>query len=237
MRIIAAIDIIEGKCVRLRRGDYNSKTVYNEDPVEVAKEIEGNGIRYLHLVDLDGAKNKRVINYRILEKIAAETKLTIDFGGGIRSHEDAKIAFNSGAWQITGGSTAVNHPSLFLEWIQNYGNERVILGADAKDKKIMTGGWTEESGEDVTDFISGYADRGIRYAICTDVDKDGMLSGPSVELYREILSSVSINLIASGGVASLKDIDDLRTAGCEGTIIGKAFYEGKIKLKDLGDLC
>jgi phosphoribosylformimino-5-aminoimidazole carboxamide ribotide isomerase len=237
MRVIVAIDILGGKCVRLTRGDYNSKTVYNENPLEVAKEIEAGGVKYLHLVDLDGAKSKKIINYRILEQISAKTTLRIDFGGGIRSWEDIKIAFSSGAHQVTGGSIAVNAPELFLEWLTRFGNEKIILGADFIDRKIVTGGWTEKSDEDIIRFITGYSARGIKYVICTDVDKDGMLMGPATELYREILGSVSVNLIASGGITSLKDIEDVRTSGCKGAIIGKAMYEGKIKLKDLRDLC
>lgn len=237
MRIIVAIDIIEGKCVRLTRGDYRTKKIYNEDPVEVAKQIEDNGLKYLHLVDLDGAKNKRITNYKILEKISAKTGLNIDFGGGLRSDEDLKIAFNSGARQITGGSIAIALPSKFLEWLSVYGSEKIILGADCKDRKIATEGWAEGSEEDVINFIAGYCSKGISFTICTDVDKDGMLKGPSTELYKEILSSVKVNLIASGGITTMKDIEELIEAGCEGAIIGKAVYEGKITLNELGRLC
>ena len=237
MRIIVAIDIIGGKCVRLTRGDYSTKKIYNEDPVEVAKQIEDNGIRHLHLVDLDGAKNKKITNYKVLELIAARTELNIDFGGGLRSDEDLKIAFDSGAKQITGGSIAITSPGKFLEWLAVYGNERIILGADCKNRKIATDGWAEESEEDVLSFIEGYSSKGILYTICTDVDKDGMLKGPATELYREILGSVKVNLIASGGITTMKDIEDLVEAGCEGAIIGKAVYEGKLTLKDLGKLC
>jgi phosphoribosylformimino-5-aminoimidazole carboxamide ribotide isomerase len=237
MRIIVAIDIIEGKCVRLTKGDYGTKKIYNEDPLEVAKAIQENGIKYLHLVDLDGAKNKKITNYKVLEKIASRTGLDIDFGGGLRSDDDLRIAFNSGAKQVTGGSIAINSPSKFLEWLDLYGSERIILGADCKNRKIATEGWSDDSEEDVINFIAGYCSKGILYAICTDVDKDGMLKGPSSALYKEILGSVRINLIASGGITTIKDIEELNETGCEGAIIGKAVYEGKITLKELGKLC
>ena len=237
MRIIIAIDIIDGKCVRLTRGDYGTKKIYNEDPLEVAKMIEDSGLKYLHLVDLDGAKNKKIINSTVLEKISSKTGLTIDFGGGLRSDEDLKIAFSSGASQVTGGSIALSSPSIFLDWIKKYGNEKIILGADCKDRKIATEGWTEKSEEDIIPFISGYCSKGLLYTICTDVDKDGMLKGPATELYREILGNTKINLIASGGISSISDIEDVKEAGCEGVIIGKAIYEGKIKLKELRDIC
>lgn len=237
MRIIVAIDIMDGKCVRLTRGNFEEKKIYNEDPLEVAKKIEDNGLKFLHLVDLDGARNKKITNYRILEKISHKTALSIDFGGGIRSEEDLRIAFSSGANQVTGGSIAVKSPSLFLDWLIKYGPEKIILGADTRDRKVAVNGWSEQSGEDIIEFISGYAAKGVKYAICTDVDKDGMLKGPATGLYREILAATRLNLIASGGISSLKDIDELKTAGCEGAVIGKAVYEGKIKLKDLRDLC
>ncbi len=237
MRIVVAIDILDGKCVRLIRGDFNAKKVYYVDPLEIAKEIEDNGLKYLHLVDLDGAKNKKIINYRILERISVKTGLSIDFGGGIRSDEDLRIAFFSGANQVTGGSIAVTAPLIFLDWLEKYGADRIILGADSRNRQVAINGWTEQSGEDIIDFISGYASKGVKYTICTDAEKDGMLKGPATELYREILSSVKINLIASGGISSLNDLEMLRTAGCEGAILGKAVYEGKIKLKDLKDLC
>ncbi len=237
MRIIVAIDIIDGKCVRLTRGDYGTKKIYNKNPLEVAKEIEGSGINYLHLVDLDGAKNKKITNYKVLELISSKTDLNIDFGGGIRSDEDIKIAFSSGARQVTGGSVAVASPSVFLEWLATYGNERIILGADCINRKIATNGWSEKSDEDILSFISGYWTKGVKYTICTDVDKDGMMKGPATDLYKEILNSVSISLIASGGITSVKDIEDLKESGCEGAIIGKAVYEGKITLKELRRLC
>jgi phosphoribosylformimino-5-aminoimidazole carboxamide ribotide isomerase len=237
MRIIPAIDILGGKCVRLTRGDYSSEKIYNEDPLEVAKEFEDNGLKYLHLVDLDGAKNKMIINYNVLDRIASKTSLTIDFGGGIRSELDLKIAFSSGARQVTAGSIAVSSPSVFLEWIDRFTSEKIILGADCINRKITTAGWTERSEEDVLGFISLYSSKGVKYSICTDVDKDGMMMGPATELYKEILNAVKINLIASGGISSIKDIEDVRSAGCEGAIIGKAIYEGKIKLKELREIC
>src|SRR5665648_100330 len=231
MRIIVAIDIIGGKCVRLTRGDYNTKKVYNEDPVEVAMQVEDNGINYLHLVDLDGAKNKKIENIKILEKIAVKTNLKIDFGGGIRSYEDLQTVFNSGATQVTAGSIAVTHPLLFLEWLTKMGPEKLILGADFKNRKVSTSGWMKNSDKDLITFITDYKAHGVKYTICTDIDKDGMLQGPSTDLYKEVLAAVDINLIASGGITTLKDIEDVRVAGCEGAIIGKAVYEGKLTLK------
>jgi phosphoribosylformimino-5-aminoimidazole carboxamide ribotide isomerase len=237
MRIIVAIDIIGGKCVRLTRGDFSTKKIYNEDPLEVAMEIEDNGLRYLHLVDLDGTREKKIVNYRILEKISSKTALTIDFGGGIRSDDDIRAAFNSGAAQVTAGSIAVNDPELFKRWLSAYGNDRIILGADCRNRKISISGWTESAGEDVKDFISRHSEMGVKYTVCTEVEKDGMLKGPSADLYKEILEDTRINLIASGGISSLKDVEDIKAIGCEGAIIGKAVYEGKIKLKELRDIC
>lgn len=233
MRIIPAIDIIDGKCVRLSQGDYTTKKIYNENPLEVAKEFEEYGIEYLHLVDLDGAKSSQIINYKTLELIAAKTNLKIDFGGGIKSNEDIRIAFESGANQITGGSIAVQNSTLFNEWISEYGSEKIILGADAKDRKIATHGWLESSELDVVDFIKEYHTKGIDYVICTDIVKDGMLQGTSNELYQEILANANVKLIASGGVSSIDDLIKVRELGCEGAILGKAIYEGKIELKEL----
>ena len=232
-----AIDIIGGKCVRLTRGDFNTKKVYNEDPLEVARQVEDNGIKYLHVVDLDGAKNKKIENLKVLEKIAGNTSLKIDFGGGIRSDEDMRIVFSAGAWQVTAGSIAVTDPELFMRWLSVYGPEKLILGADYKDRKISASGWMEDSGKDLISFLSGYKNKGVRYTVCTDIDRDGMLKGPAIKLYKEILETVDINLIASGGISSLKDVDEIRETGCEGVIIGKAFYEGKITLKELGRQC
>lgn len=234
MRIIPAIDIIEGKCVRLSQGDYNSKKVYNENPLEVAKRFEDHGIEYLHLVDLDGAKSKHIVNHRVLEKIAAKTSLKIDFGGGLKSDEDLRIAFECGAEQITGGSIAVKEPKTFLSWLEKFGSERIILGADAKNGKVAVSGWTQESTEDLLPFIKGYFEKGVKYVICTDISKDGMLEGPSTDLYKEILQENNdLKLIASGGVSKYDDLPTLQEIGCEGVIIGKAIYENKISLKQL----
>ncbi|TAL77548.1 MAG: 1-(5-phosphoribosyl)-5-[(5-phosphoribosylamino)methylideneamino]imidazole-4-carboxamide isomerase [Bacteroidetes bacterium] len=237
MRIIIALDIIGGKCVRLTRGDFNTKKVYNEDPLEVARQIEENGINYLHLVDLDGARNKKIQNLTVLEKIAWKTNLKIDFGGGLRSYDDLITVFNAGARQVTAGSIAVTDPGLFMEWLSKLGQEKLILGADCVDRKVLTSGWLDKSDKDIISFISDYKSRGVKYTICTDIKKDGMLRGPSTALYKEILDSVKINLIASGGISSIKDIEDIREAGCEGAIIGKAVYEGKLTLKELREQC
>lgn len=237
MRIIPAIDIIEGKCVRLSKGDYNTKKVYNENPLEVAKEFEDHGIEYLHLVDLDGAKSKQIINYKILEQIASKTNLKIDFGGGLKSDNDVKIAFNSGASQITGGSIAVKNSEVFKTWILKYGHERIILGADCHNENIAVSGWQEESELKVLPFIKDYHSKGISYVICTDISKDGMLEGPAFELYKSILKeNPDIQLIASGGVSSLKDLEKLKNLGCEGAILGKAIYENRISLKELQEV-
>ena len=236
MRIIPAIDIIDGKCVRLSQGDYDTKKIYNENPLEVAKEFEDYGIEYLHLVDLDGAKSKQIINYKTLELITSKTNLKVDFGGGINADDDIRIAFECGANQITGGSIAVQNPTLFQEWISQYGSEKIILGADAKDRKIATHGWLETSELDVIDFIQEYKAKGIDYVICTDIAKDGMLQGTSNELYAEILATVDVKLIASGGVASIDDLIKVKELRCEGAILGKAIYEGRIQLKDLKQL-
>ncbi|MAP54883.1 1-(5-phosphoribosyl)-5-[(5-phosphoribosylamino)methylideneamino]imidazole-4-carboxamide isomerase [Altibacter sp.] len=234
MRIIPAIDIIDGKCVRLSKGDYTTKKIYNEHPLEVAKQFEAHGIRYLHLVDLDGAKSKHIVNHRTLEEIATKTSLSIDFGGGLKTDEDVKIAFNSGASQITGGSIAVKDPQLFLEWLRLYGDQRVILGADALNEQIAINGWQEASGEEVVPFIQKYNTEGIRYVICTDISKDGMLAGPSFSLYRKILAATpQIQLIASGGISTFDDLPKLSEIGCEGAILGKAIYEGRITLSQL----
>ncbi|MCV2484980.1 1-(5-phosphoribosyl)-5-[(5-phosphoribosylamino)methylideneamino]imidazole-4-carboxamide isomerase [Flavobacterium sp. SH_e] len=236
MRIIPAIDIIEGKCVRLSKGDYDTKIIYNENPLEVAKSFEAHGIEYLHLVDLDGAKSSKIVNYKILEQIATQTSLKIDFGGGLKSDDDLRIAFESGANQITGGSIAVKNRAIFEKWISEYGSEKIILGADAKDEKIAVSGWLEESNEDLVPFIQDYQSKGIDYVICTDIAKDGMLQGPSFDLYAKILAEAKgIKLIASGGISTFDELPKLAELGCEGTIIGKAIYEGRITLKQLED--
>jgi phosphoribosylformimino-5-aminoimidazole carboxamide ribotide isomerase len=237
MRIIIALDIIDGKCVRLTKGDFSTKKIYNENPLEVARRIEDSGIKYIHLVDLDGALKKRVVNYKILEKISAGTSLRIDFGGGIRSDDDLYIVFNSGARQVTCGSIAVTSQPLVLEWLSKWGREKIMLGADSANRKIATEGWAESSDSDIIKFIADYRSRGIKYAICTDINKDGMLKGPSVGLYKEILEIPGLNLIASGGITSINDIKELSLIGCEGAIIGKALYEGTLDLKELSLLC
>lgn len=237
MRLIPAIDIIEGKCVRLSKGDYNTKKVYNENPLDVAKAFEANGIEYLHLVDLDGAKSQHIVNYKVLERICTRTNLKVDFGGGLKSDEDLRISFESGAKQITVGSIAVKQPNTFKGWLNKYGSEKIILGADCKDRKIATSGWLETSELDVVEFIKQNEQEGAKYVICTDIAKDGMLQGTSNKLYKEIISETKVNLIASGGVSNMDDLIQLKELGCEGAIIGKAFYEGKITLTQLQDLC
>ncbi|MFZ9005103.1 MAG: 1-(5-phosphoribosyl)-5-[(5-phosphoribosylamino)methylideneamino] imidazole-4-carboxamide isomerase [Bacteroidetes bacterium] len=251
MRIIPAIDLIDGKCVRLTKGAYESKKIYREDPLEVAREFEDAGITHLHLVDLDGARSAHIVNHKILEKIASNTGLNVDFGGGLKSDEDVRIAFESGAGQITGGSIAATDPELFLSWLERYGPDHIILGADVRDGYISVSGWQEETGRKLLPFVTGYQKKGIKYVICTDIGKDGMLEGPSLELYRELLNKTAItetrvglsgvedlqrpgiSLIASGGVSHPDDLWQLKRIGCEGAIIGKALYEGRILLKEL----
>ena len=234
MRIIPAIDIINGECVRLSKGDYNRKTIYNSNVLEVAKNFEENGIQFLHLVDLDGAKQNRIINYKILEKISSQTNLTIDFGGGLKSEEDIKIAFENGAKQVTLGSVAVKNPELFLKSLEKYGSEKIILGADARKEKIAVSGWLEESETNIYDFIKEKVRTGIQYIISTDIDKDGMLEGPSFDLYEKIIAeNPDIKLIASGGITSASDLEKVKSIGCEGAIIGKALYENRITFNDL----
>ena len=234
IEIIPAIDIIEGKCVRLSQGDYSQKTVYNENPLEVALMFEAAGIRRLHLVDLDGAKAKHIVNSKVLETIAKKTSLVIDFGGGLKSDNDLKIAFNSGAAMVTGGSIAVKERDTFLQWLEKYGSEKIILGADAKDGKIAVSGWLEATELPVVDFISGFHKEGIKKVISTDISRDGMLSGPAFELYSEIMKMLpEIEIIASGGIASIDDILKLNEMGVPGVITGKAIYENRITLKEI----
>lgn len=244
MRIIPAIDIIDGKCVRLTKGDYNTKKIYNENPLEVAKQFEASGIEYLHLVDLDGAKAQHIVNFKVLEQIASKTSLKIDFGGGLKSNEDLHIAFNSGAKQITGGSIAVNDHRTFESWLSQYGSAKIILGADCNNGKIAISGWQEESSLKVIPFIKNYQRRKVQYVICTDIAKDGMLEGPSFDLYRDIIQECSnsstdqsIKLIASGGISHIDELPKLKELGCEGVIIGKAIYENRISLQDLERFC
>ena len=233
MRIIPAIDIIEGKCVRLTKGDFNDKTVYDSNPLDVAKMFEDYGFKYLHLVDLDGAKSRRVINYKILEQIASKTNLIIDFGGGLKSNEDIKIVFDSGASQVTGGSIAVKQPSIFMEWIEKFGSEKIILGADVKNQNIAIDGWLKVSNKNIFDFIDNFQKKGVRYVICTDIEKDGMLSGPSFSMYENILSKTKIKLISSGGIKGIDDLEKLLKIGCDGAIVGKAIYENLISMDDI----
>lgn len=233
MKIIPAIDIIDGKCVRLSKGDYNTKKIYNENPLEVAKEFESFGIKFLHLVDLDGAKSKHIVNQKVLETLASKTSLQIDFGGGLKSEKDIETAFNCGAKQITIGSIAVQNPEFCFQLIKKYGAEKIMLGADCENKKIKTSGWLEESNQDVIDFILNYQKNGIKNVICTDISKDGMLQGASEDLYAEILDKTNTKLIASGGISCIEDVCKMKEIGCSGTIIGKAIYEGNISLKQL----
>ncbi|WP_420155612.1 1-(5-phosphoribosyl)-5-[(5-phosphoribosylamino)methylideneamino]imidazole-4-carboxamide isomerase [Siphonobacter sp.] len=234
MFIIPAIDLIEGKAVRLTQGDYSQKTVYNAHPLEVAKEFEGAGLTRLHLVDLDGAKAKKVINWKVLETITTQTRLQVDFGGGVQSDEDLKIVFESGATQVTGGSIAVKNPDLFASWLSQYGGEKMILGADAKNERIAVSGWEEGTELWVYDFVKQWEERGIQYIISTDVAKDGLLQGPSFDLYQKLQEqSPALRVIASGGVSSMADLEKLAEMNVYGVIVGKAIYEGRVSLKDL----
>ena len=234
MRIIPAIDIIEGKCVRLTQGDYQQKKVYNSNPLEVAKSFEDVGIEYLHLVDLDGAKAKHIVNAKVLENIASNTNLKIDFGGGIKTNEDLNIAFNAGANQITAGSIAVKNPTLVSQWLEEFGSEKIIIGADVKDNYVAINGWKEQSQEALFPFLANYIQKGMQYCICTDISKDGLLQGAATQLYAAMLQEFpSLKLIASGGVSAIEELDELAKAGCEAVIIGKAIYEGFISLDQL----
>jgi phosphoribosylformimino-5-aminoimidazole carboxamide ribotide isomerase len=235
--IIPAIDIIEGHCVRLEQGSFAKKKTYRDDPLEVAQEFESAGLNRLHLVDLDGARGGCIKNYRVLERIATQTSLRIDFGGGIKSDEDIRIAFESGASQVTGGSIAVKNRELFLSWIKRYTAEKIILGADALEKKIAVSGWEESTTLDIFQFLEEYQQKGIIYAVITDIAKDGLLQGPSFDLYAEIQDRVpQVKIIASGGVSTLSDVEKLVEMRVEGIIIGKALYEGRILLTDLSQL-
>ena len=234
LQIIPAIDIIEGKCVRLTQGDYSQKKTYNENPLEVAKMFEDAGIKRLHLVDLDGAKEKKIVNAKVLETIASKTNLHIDFGGGVQSEADIRIAFDCGAKQVTGGSIAIKNPDLFEYWIQTYGSEAIILGADARNEKIAVSGWEEETSVWVYDFVGEWIAKGIKYTISTDVAKDGLLQGPSVDLYKNMQEQFpKLKVIASGGVSSMDDLEELAELNIFGVIVGKAIYENRISLKDI----
>ena len=237
MEIIPAIDIIDGKCVRLTQGDYAQKTIYNENPLEVALAFEAIGIKRLHLVDLDGAKFGKVVNYKVLEKIASKTKLTIDFGGGIKTDDDIETIFNYGADLATIGSVAVKNKSLFFTWIKKYGADKIFLGADVKNEKIAINGWLETTNVSIYDFIEEDLKEGIKSIFCTDISKDGLLQGPSIDLYKNILLKFpTLNLTASGGVSQISDLEELKKIGCTGVIIGKAIYEGRITMNELKNL-
>jgi phosphoribosylformimino-5-aminoimidazole carboxamide ribotide isomerase len=236
MEIIPAIDLIDGKCVRLTQGDYQQKKEYSSNPLEMAQRFADYGIRRLHLVDLDGAKQRTVVNLRVLEQIATHTTLAVDFGGGVQSDEDLRRVFEAGAQQVTGGSIAVRQPEVFLGWLNQYGADKIILGADARDRLVAISGWQEKSTLDVVDFIRDYAQQGVRHVICTDVAKDGLLQGPSFALYDEITQQVpSVHLIASGGITTVDDLRQLKANGLHGAIIGKALYEGTLSLTDLAE--
>ena len=234
MELIPAIDIIVGQCVRLTKGDYAQKTVYRNHPWEVAKEFETYGFKRLHVVDLDGAKAKHIVNSEVLQKITTETSLTVDFGGGIKTDEDIEKAFASGAQMVTVGSIAVTNPELFLSWIKKYGNDRMILGADVRNGKISINGWKEDSSEDLLPFLRKYVDAGVTNVLCTEISKDGTLQGPAIDLYKRIMQEYpNLHLIASGGVSSIDDIKALEAAGIPAVVFGKAIYEGRINLKEL----
>lgn len=234
IQIIPAIDLIDGKCVRLTQGDYAQKKEYNEHPLEVAKSFEDAGLTRLHLVDLDGAKMRQIVNYKVLEQIATHTRLHIDFGGGVQSDKDIEIAFNSGARQITGGSIAIKNRDLFESWLVRFGTEKIILGADAREEKIAVGGWQEATEVSIYNFVEEYVEKGVRYIISTDVAKDGLLQGPSFELYEQLQKRFpKTNVIASGGVSTMNDILKLDEMGLFGVIVGKAIYEGRVSLKEL----
>jgi phosphoribosylformimino-5-aminoimidazole carboxamide ribotide isomerase len=238
MKIIPAIDLMDGKCVRLTKGDFSTKKEYSSDPLDMAMRFADAGLSYLHLVDLDGARTGQLVNYKTLEKIASKTMLEIDFGGGIKSDESIRIAFESGAKKVTLGSIAVNNREKVAEWLGIYGSEKLILGADVKGEKIAISGWTETGDEYVFDFVREYLEKGLKTVISTDVEKDGMLEGPSFELYKKLLGEIeNLNLIASGGIRDMDDLEKLKTMGMHGAIIGKAIYEGRIDLKDLSQLC
>lgn len=234
IELIPAIDIIDGQCVRLTKGDYDQKTVYNDSPVEVAKGFEALGFKRLHVVDLDGAKSKHIVNSHVLSRISAETKLTIDFGGGIKTDEDIEKAFASGAAMVTVGSIAVTHPELFMGWLEEYGAERMILGADVRHGKISINGWKEDSSEDLLPFLKKYIEAGVKNVLCTEISKDGTLAGPAIDLYCQVMDAYpQLHLIASGGVSSKEDIIALDAAGIPAVVFGKAIYEGRIDLQEL----
>ncbi len=234
IELIPAIDIIDGKCVRLTKGDYAQKTVYAEDPIEMALRFEELGFRRLHVVDLDGAKSRHIVNSVVLNKLASQTHLAIDFGGGIKTDEDIMAAFDNGAQMVTVGSVAVTHPERFAQWLEKYGAEKMILGADVRDGLISINGWKEDSTEQLLPFLKRYVDMGVKNVLCTDISKDGTLAGPATLLYQEVMAAYpTLNLIASGGVSSIGDIEELESAGIPSVVFGKAIYEGRIDMKEL----
>ena len=236
IELIPAIDIINGQCVRLTKGDYDQKTIYSHSPAKMAQDFEAHGFKRLHVVDLDGAKSKHIVNDAILKEITETTNLTVDFGGGIKTDEDLQKAFDSGASMVTIGSIAVTCPELFMGWLEKYGADRIILGADVRHGKISINGWKEDSTEDLLPFLKKYVDAGVRNVLCTEISKDGTLAGPAINLYRQVMEAYpNLHLIASGGVSSLKDIEELDRAGIPAVVFGKAIYEGKINLKELWD--
>ena len=234
IELIPAIDIIDGKCVRLTKGDYNQKTVYRDSPADVAREFEETGFQRLHVVDLDGAKSHHIVNSEVLRQITTTTKLTVDFGGGIKTDEDIEKAFDCGASMVTVGSVAVTEPERFMGWLDKYGAQRIILGADVRHGKISINGWKEDSGEDLLPFLKKYVEAGVKNVLCTEISKDGTLAGPAIDLYRQIMAAYpKLHLIASGGVSSKADIEALDQAGIPSVVFGKAIYEGRIDLKEL----
>ena len=236
IELIPAIDIIEGQCVRLTKGDYDQKTVYRDSPAEVAKEFEEIGFKRLHVVDLDGAKSKHIVNSEVLRRITTDTQLVVDFGGGIKTDEDIEKAFTAGASMVTIGSIAVTNPDLFMGWLEKYGAERIILGADVRHGKVSINGWKEDSSEDLLPFLKKYVDAGVKNVLCTEISKDGTLTGPAIELYQSMMTAYpELHLIASGGVSSIDDIKALEAAGIPAVVFGKAIYEGKINLNELWD--
>lgn len=236
IELIPAIDIINGQCVRLTKGDYNQKTVYHDSPAKVAREFEQIGFKRLHVVDLDGAKSKHIVNGTVLHSITTETTMQVDFGGGIKTNTDIETAFANGATMVTIGSIAVTNPDLFISWIDKYGAERMILGADVRHGKVSINGWKEDSTEDLLPFLQKYINAGVKNVLCTEISKDGTLQGPAIELYRQVMNAYpQLHLIASGGVSSIKDIQALDEAGIPAVVFGKAIYEGKINLKELWD--
>ena len=236
IELIPAIDIIEGQCVRLTKGDYDQKTVYRDSPAEVAKEFEEIGFKRLHVVDLDGAKSKHIVNSDVLHRITTDTQLIVDFGGGIKTDEDIEKAFTAGASKVTIGSIAVTNPDLFMGWLEKYGAERIILGADVRHGKVSINGWKEDSSEDLLPFLKKYIDAGVKNVLCTEISKDGTLTGPAIELYQSMMTAYpELHLIASGGVSSIDDIKALEAAGIPAVVFGKAIYEGKINLNELWD--